>query len=347
MRHRRLCDAAHDDRRAEREGDGVRRAPCTALCAALRATLRAALLGTVIAGLAGAASAQAFPAKPITLIVPFSPGGGADTLARTLQPRLAALWGQPVVVENRPGASGHIGADIVAKAPADGHTLLMASTAAISERNVGKFAPIALVSAEAYVLVVNAAVPARDIRELVALAKARPDSLHFGSSGIGAASHLSGELFKARAGVKLVHVPYKGTGQALTDLLAGHIELMFAPVQTVLPQLSSGKIRALAVTGSKPIDALPGVPTVMASGVPDYQALGWFGLLAPAGTPAALLKRLGDDVNGLLAQSELRRELAAKGADPGKLSAGEFGAFVRTEQQRWTQLIQDAGIVLE
>ena len=299
------------------------------------------------AGTAGPAFAQTFPSKPITIVVPFSPGGGADTLIRTLQPRLAALWGQAVVVDNKPGASGHIGADIVAKAPADGHTLLMASTAAISERNVDRFAPLALVSAEAYVVVVNAGVPAKNIAELVALAKARPDSLHFGSSGIGAASHLSGELFKSRAGVKLVHVPYKGTGQALTDLLAGHIELMFAPVQTVLPQLAAGKIRALAVTGSKPIEALPGVPTVTASGVPGYQALGWFGLLAPAGTPTAVLKRLSDDVGGLLAQPEVRKELVAKGADPGTLSAAEFGLFVRQEQQRWTQLIKDAGIVLE
>ena len=305
------------------------------------------VLAAGAAGTAGPAFAQTFPSKPITIVVPFSPGGGADTLIRTLQPRLAALWGQAVVVDNKPGASGHIGADIVAKAPADGHTLLMASTAAISERNVDRFAPLALVSAEAYVVVVNAGVPAKNIAELVALAKARPDSLHFGSSGIGAASHLSGELFKSRAGVKLVHVPYKGTGQALTDLLAGHIELMFAPVQTVLPQLAAGKIRALAVTGSKPIEALPGVPTVTASGVPGYQALGWFGLLAPAGTPAAVLKRLSDDVGGLLAQPEVRKELVAKGADPGTLSAAEFGLFVRQEQQRWTQLIKDAGIVLE
>ena len=305
------------------------------------------VLAAGAAGTAGPAFAQTFPSKPITIVVPFSPGGGADTLIRTLQPRLAALWGQAVVVDNKPGASGHIGADIVAKAPADGHTLLMASTAAISERNVDRFAPLALVSAEAYVVVVNAGVPAKNIAELVALAKARPDSLHFGSSGIGAASHLSGELFKSRAGVKLVHVPYKGTGQALTDLLAGHIELMFAPVQTVLPQLAAGKIRALAVTGSKPIEALPGVPTVTASGVPGYQALGWFGLLAPAGTPTAVLKRLSDDVGGLLAQPEVRKELVAKGADPGTLSAAEFGLFVRQEQQRWTQLIKDAGIVLE
>jgi tripartite-type tricarboxylate transporter receptor subunit TctC len=276
-------------------------------------------------------------------------------LIRTLQPKLAALWGQPMVVENKPGASGHIGADMVAKAAADGHTLLMGSTAAISEKNVDKLAAAALVSAEAYVIVVHSSLPAKDLRELVAHAKANPGKLHFGSSGLGAASHLSGELFKARAGVNLVHVPYKGTGQALTDLLAGHIQMMFAPVQTVASHLSSptgspaggGKIRALAVTGTKPLEALPGVPTVASAGIADYQAQGWFGLLAPAATPPALLARINDDVNRVLALPDVRKELVSKGADPGNLTAPEFGKFARQELQRWTQLIRDAGIVLE
>ncbi len=298
--------------------------------------------------LAGAgALAQTFPSKTVNIVVPFAPAGGADTLIRILAPRLSALWGQTVVVENKPGASGHIGADMVAKAPADGHSLLMASTAAISERNVDKFAPVALVSAEAYVVVVNAGLPVKNIRELVAHAKAQPGTLHFGSSGIGAASHLSGELFKSKAGVDLVHVPYKGTGQALTDLLAGHIQLMFAPVQTVAPHLLGGKIRALAVTGTQAIEALPGVPTVAASGLADYQAMGWFGLLAPAATPPAVLTRLNEDLNRLLANPEVRRELVAKGAAPGSMGTAEFGSFIRQEQQRWTQLIKAAGIVLE
>jgi tripartite-type tricarboxylate transporter receptor subunit TctC len=297
------------------------------------------------------AAAAAWPTKPVTVIVPFAPGGGADTLIRTLQPKLAALWGQPIVVENKPGASGHIGADMVAKAVADGHTLLMGSTAAVSEKNIDKLAAVALVSAEAYVIVVHSGVPAKDLRELVAYAKANPGKLHFGSSGLGAASHLSGELFKARAGVNLVHVPYKGTGQALTDLLAGHIQMMFAPMQTVASHLGNptggAKIRALAVTGSKALEALPGVPPVAAAGVLDYQAQGWFGLLAPAATPTALLARINDDVNRVLAMPEVRKELVSKGADPGSLSAPEFGRFARQELQRWTQLIKDAGIVLE
>ena len=306
----------------------------------------------VIAALAlaltcGMAAAQSFPSKTVTIIVPFAPGGGADTLIRAIAPRLSASWGQTVVIDNKPGASGHIGADMVAKAPADGHTLLMATTAAISDKNVDKFAPVALVSAEAYVIVVHVGVPVANVRELVAYAKAHPGKLNFGSSGIGAASHLTGELFKARAGVDLVHVPYKGTGQAVGDLLAGHIQLMFAPVQALATHLGGGRIKAIAVTGSAPLEALPGVPTVTSSGVPDYQALGWFGLLAPVATPAATLARLHADVSRVLALPEVRKELLAKGALPGSMSAPEFGAFIRTEQQRWTKLIKDAGIVLE
>lgn len=295
----------------------------------------------------GVAAAQSFPSKTVTIIVPFAPGGGADTLIRAIAPRLSASWGQTVVIDNKPGASGHIGADMVAKAPADGHTLLMATTAAISDKNVDKFAPVALVSAEAYVIVVHAGVPVANVRELVAYAKAHPGKLNFGSSGIGAASHLTGELFKARAGVDLVHVPYKGTGQAVGDLLAGHIQLMFAPVQALATHLGGGRIKAIAVTGSVPLEALPGVPTVMASGVPDYQALGWFGLLAPVATPAPTLARLHADVSRVLALPEVRKELLAKGALAGSMSAPEFGAFIRTEQQRWTKLMKDAGIVLE
>ena len=295
----------------------------------------------------GVAAAQSFPSKTVTIIVPFAPGGGADTLIRAIAPRLSASWGQTVVIDNKPGASGHIGADMVAKAPADGHTLLMATTAAISDKNVDKFAPVALVSAEAYVIVVHAGVPVANVRELVAYAKAHPGKLNFGSSGIGAASHLTGELFKARAGVDLVHVPYKGTGQAVGDLLAGHIQLMFAPVQALATHLGGGRIKAIAVTGSAPLEALPGVPTVTASGVADYQALGWFGLLAPVATPAPTLARLHADVSRVLALPEVRKELLAKGALPGTMSAPEFGAFIRTEQQRWTKLIKDAGIVLE
>jgi tripartite-type tricarboxylate transporter receptor subunit TctC len=223
----------------------------------------------------------------------------------------------------------------------------MASTAAITEKNVGRLAPVALVSAEAYTVVAGAAVPVSNIRELIAYAKANPGKLRFGSSGIGAASHLSGELFKARAGVDMLHVPYKGTGQALTDLLGGQIDLMFAPTQTVIPHIQAGKLKALGVTGDKPLEALPNVPTVTGSGLPGYTALGWFGLLAPASTPAPLVARLHDDIARVLAMPEVRKEFTAKGAEAGSGSAADFGRFMRGELDTWSKLIRDAGIVME
>ena len=307
----------------------------------------AAALAVSLALGAGAASAQGFPAKTVTIVVPFAPAGGADTLARALAPKLSAMWGQNVIVENRAGASGHIGTEQVANAAPDGYTLVMASTAAITEKNLPKLAPVALVSAEAYVVALNGAVPIANVRELIAYAKAHPGALHFGSSGIGAASHLSGELFKAQAHVDMQHVPYKGTGQALTDLLGGQIELMFAPTQTVIPQLSSGRLRAIAVTGTQPLEALPNVPTVASSGLPGYQAQGWFGLLAPKATPPAVIAKLHDDVNKVLAMPEVRKDLLAKGAEPGSGTAAEFGRYIADEQAKWAKLVEDAGIVLE
>jgi tripartite-type tricarboxylate transporter receptor subunit TctC len=312
-----------------------------------RRSIVALLCGGLLPGSIGFASAQAFPSRTVTIVVPFPPAGGADTLARTLAPKLSAMWGQTVVIENRPGASGRIGTEQVANATPDGHTLVMASTAAITEKNLARLAPVALVSAEAYVIVANSAVPINNVRELIAYAKANPGKLRFGSSGIGAASHLSGELFKAQAHVDLQHVPYKGTGQALTDLLGGQIELMFAPTQTVIPQLQSGRLKAIAVTGTKPLDALPSLPTVAASGLPGYQAQGWFGLLAPKATPPALIARLHDDVQKVLAMPDVRKDLVAKGADPGEMSAAEFGRFIADEQAKWAKLVKDAGIVME
>ena len=313
----------------------------------LVALLLAGLLPTATHFAAAQVPAQAFPSRTVTIVVPFPPAGGADTLARTLAPKLSALWEQTVVIENRPGASGRIGTEQVANAAPDGHTLVMASTAAITEKNIARLAPVALVSAEAYVIVVNSAVPINNVRELIAYAKANPGKLRFGSSGIGAASHLAGELFKAQAHIDLQHVPYKGTGQALTDLLGGQIELMFAPTQTVIPQLQSGRLKAIAVTGTKPLDALPSLPTVTASGVPGYQAQGWFGLLAPKATPLAVIARLHDDVAKVLAMPDVRKDLVAKGADPGDMSAAEFGRFIAEEQAKWAKLVKDAGIVME
>jgi tripartite-type tricarboxylate transporter receptor subunit TctC len=278
------------------------------------------------------------------MVVPFPPGGGADALARLAGPKLAELWGQQVIVENKPGASGHIGADLVAQSPADGHTLLMSSTASLTEKNVDQFAPVSLVSASPYVITASMKVEARNVRELIALARANPGRLSFGSSGTGAASHLSAELFKSMAQLDMLHVPYKGTGQALTDLLAGQVDLLFAPSQTVISHVRAGKLKALAVTGLKRSETLPDVPTVAQSGLPGYQTVGWFGLLAPAATPRTLVAKLSADVNGVLSQADVRARMQALGAEPGGNTPEEFARFIREDQAKWGKLMREAGI---
>ena len=293
---------------------------------------------------AAVAFAQAFPAKPVHIIVPFPPGGGADALARLMSPKLGELWGQQVIVENKPGASGHIGAEFVAQSPADGSTLLMSSTASLTEKNVSQFAPVSLVSASPYIVTLSNKVKAENVKDLIASAKANPGKLTFGSSGTGAASHLCAELFKSMAQVDMLHVPYKGTGQALADLLAGQIDVMFAPSQTVLPHVKAGKLKALAVTGAKRSETLPELPTVSESGLPGYQAVGWFGVLAPAATPKPVVEKLSADVNRVLADAEVRQRMHALGADPSGNTPDEFARFIREDQAKWAKLMREAGI---
>src|SRR5258706_1502549 len=275
-----------------------------------------AFAGLALLFFAVGAFSQEFPSKPVHIVVPFPPGGGADTLARIMEPKLAGIWAQPIVVENRPGASGHIGADFVAKSVPDGHTVLMITSASLTEKNVNQFAPVSLVSASAYVVTANPGVAAADIREVIALAKANPGKLSFASSGTGAASHLSAELFKAMAGVDLLHVPYKGTGQALTDLLAGHVNLMFAPAQTVMQYVRAGKLKALAVTGPKRSETLPDLPTVGESGLPGYQGVGWFGFLPASATPRGTGAKVSLEANPGLPMSDGREKMLGLGADP-------------------------------
>lgn len=293
------------------------------------------------------ADAQPFPSRMVTIVVPFTPAGGADGLVRILVPRLNVLWGQSVIVDYKPGASGQIGADFVARTNPDGYTLLMATTAVINDKNVSKFTGVSLVSAEPYVLTVHPSLPVNNAAELIAFGKANPRKLSFGSSGIGAASHLSAELFKARAGIDMLHVPYKGTGPAMNDLLANHIQLMFAPTQTAMPQIQSGRVKAIGVTGTKPVDALPSVPPITSSGLAGYEAVGWFGLLAHASTPPELVKKLHDDIQRVMAMPEVRKAMHDKGAEPGNLSPSEFSQFVRQEQEKWAKLIKDANILIE
>ncbi len=294
-----------------------------------------------------AVSAQPFPAKPVRIIVPFPPGGGADSLARIMQPALTKMWGQPVIIENKPGASGHIGADFVAASEPDGYTLLMSSTASLTEKNVASFAPVTLVSASPYVIVANAKVPARNVKELIDYAKKNPGKLSFGSSGTGAASHLSAELFKSLAGIDMLHVPYKGTGQAVTDLLAGQIDLMFAPTQTVMPHVHAGRLKAFAVTSAKRFSILPDLPTVAEAGLPGYEAVGWFGLLAPAKTPAAIVEKLSADANKVLAEHDVKQQMLVAGTEPSGDTPAEFAGFIHADQSKWSRLMRERGITPE
>jgi tripartite-type tricarboxylate transporter receptor subunit TctC len=295
---------------------------------------------------AAAVSAQEFPARPVRIIVPFPAGGGADALARIMAPYLNRIWGEPVIVENKPGASGQIGAELVANAPADGYTLMMSSTASLTDKNVGRFAPVTLVSASPYVIVVNPRIPARNVPELIAYAKANPGRLTFGSSGPGAASHLSAELFKSLAGVDMLHVPYKGTGQAVTDLLAGQIDVMFAPAQTVMQHVQAGRLKALAVTSARRSAMMPELPAA-AEALPGYEAIGWFGLLAPAATPKPLVAKISADANRVLADPEVKQKTIALGAETSGDAPEQFAKFIREDQAKWSKLMRDKGIAPE
>jgi tripartite-type tricarboxylate transporter receptor subunit TctC len=282
--------------------------------------------------------------RPVRIVVPFPPGGGADALARLMAPKLMEMWKQQVIVENKPGASGHIGADFVAQSAPDGYTLLMSSTASLTEKNVHRFAPVTLVSASPYVLTLSAKTNLSNVEELIAYARNNPGKLTFGSSGTGAASHLSAELLKSMAKVDLLHVPYKGTGQAVTDLLAGQIDLLFAPAQSVIQHVKAGKLKALATTGAKRSETLPELPTVAESGLPGYEAVGWFGLLAPAATPRPVVDRLSADANLVLTDKEVRSRMQALGADPASNTPEEFSRFIRNDQAKWSKLMHEAGI---
>lgn len=294
-----------------------------------------------------ASAGDVYPSKSIKVIVPFPPGGGADTLIRLIAPSVGELWKQSIVIENRPGASGFIGADLVAQSPADGYTLLMGSTAAVTEKNIAQFSPVALVSASPYVVTINPSLNISSIKALITYAKSNPGKIRYGSSGPGSASHLAGELFASMAGVTLLHVPYKGTGQALTDLLAGHIDLMFAPAQTVMPQIESGKLLALAQTGAKRSEALPNIPTVAEAGLPGYSAVGWFGLFAPANTPKPVLQKINQTVMFVLGQDKIRKAMLERGSDPASGSAEEFAAFLRLDQSKWAKLIKENKVAVQ
>ena len=308
----------------------------------------AAMLGIfAIAAIPGLASAQEYPQKSIRVVVPFPPGGGTDVLARILGEKLAASLGQAWVVENRPGAAGLVGAELVAKAPPDGYTLLMTALGGIVPETIDSFAPVILVAAPPNVVVVHPDVKANSVRDLIALAKSQPAKLNYGSSGAGSLSHLSGELLKSSAKVDIVHVPYKGMGQVLGDLVGGHVQFALAPLAAVGPHIKGGKVRAIGVTSATRYPPLPDVPTIAESGVPGYEAINWFGLLAPAGVDKAIVQKLNAEVNRVLQLPDVKEKLVNIGNDPVGGSAEEFGRYIRADTAKWARVMKEAGIKVQ
>jgi tripartite-type tricarboxylate transporter receptor subunit TctC len=305
------------------------------------------LLSLVVLLASGIALGQPFPTHAVRIIVPYPPGGGTDVLTRLVGRHLGDTLGQPVVVENRPGGNAQIGMDAVAKAPADGHTLLAIAAGPLNDENLPLFAPIALFSAPSYILVVHPSIKASSVSELVALARAEPGKLAYGSTGGGAASHLATELFKAMTATDVLHVPYKGIGNAMNDLLGGQVQLMIAPAQAVIAHVRSGKLRALATTGATRSPAAPDLPTMAEAGVKGYEATGWFGLMARAGTPAPVISRLNRSVNDILVRPQVKERLLELGAEPAQLSPEGFLEFVRKDNAKWARLIKERGIVIE
>ena len=311
------------------------------------------LLPLILLGLAGAASAQAYPDRPVRVVNGFAAGGGSDILLRTLLPKWSELLGQSIVVDYRTGAGGNVAMEAVAKAPADGYTLLMGSPGLATNSSLygnltfdplRDFAPVSLVGTVPNVLVVHPALNASSVRELIALAKSQPGKLNYASPGTGTSLHLAAELFKLSAGVDVVHVPYKGGGQAQTDVVAGQVQVMFNVLPSALPLIKSGRLKALAVTSRNRSEALPEVPTMIEAGVADYTAVTWNGIVAPAGTPPAVIKRLNDTLVATVRAPETREQFVRIGQEQAWSTPEEFAAFIRDETAKWRRVIQAAGI---
>jgi tripartite-type tricarboxylate transporter receptor subunit TctC len=319
--------------------------------------MRAArVTAAILAGIAaGPVAAQNYPVKPVRIVVPFAPGGSNDIVARVIGQKLTETWGQQVIVENRPGGGTVIGTDVVAKSAPDGYTLLMVSPSHSTNPTLVKklpfdtlrdLAPVILVAHSSNVLLAHPSLPARSVKELIALAKARPDQITFGSGGNGTSTHLSGELLAQRAGVRMVHVPYKGAAPALLALVGGQVTWIFSNAIPSVPHLRSGRLRALGVTGAQRNPVLPDVPTLAAT-LPGFEVYSWYGVAAQGATPKDLVARLNRDIARVLESSDMRSRIAAEGAEVKGGSPEEFAAFLRAEIEKWAKVIKAAGIKLE
>ena len=315
-----------------------------------------ALVSVLLLFACGAAAAQSFPAKPVRIIVAFPPGGGTDIVARTMGPRLTEIWGQPVVVENRAGASGVIGTEVAARSAPDGYTLFMGTLGNFTANQylypkmpvdpLRDFAPLTQVVAVHFVMIAHPSLPAKSVKELIALAKARPGQINYSSSGAGGAPHLGVELFKSMTGVNLVHIPYKGSGPSFVDLLAGQVTLTCDSLLQSLPYIKAGRLRALGVLGSKRTALLPDVPTVGET-VRGYDLTNWFGLAAPAATPRELVNRIYGDLSKVMQQTDFRERISKMGADVVGSTPDQFGAFMKSESAKWGKVIREANIKAE
>jgi tripartite-type tricarboxylate transporter receptor subunit TctC len=319
----------------------------------MKRILKTLLLGCAALALAGAVNAQQWPQKTIKIIIPYPPGGTSDILARALGPGLTATLGQPVIVENKPGATGNIGADLVAKSPPDGYTVLLADIGSLAIAPsvvttlpfdpVRDFAPVVMVAYSPHLLVVHPSVPARDAKELIALSRAKPDSMNFAVSGIGGANHLAGIDFAQRAGIKWTYIPYKGGSQALTDMVGGQAQVMFNGMLATYPFVRDGKLKALAISSAKRFAAAPDIPTVAESGMPGFETGSWQGIVAPAGTPPDVVRKLHATVTSILATPEMKERLDKAGAEVRAMSPEQFGAFIRSEKERWAKVVKESG----
>ena len=307
----------------------------------------------VVACAAATAFAQQYPNRAVRWVVPVAPGGSPDVLARALAPRLSELLGQPVVVDNRAGGNAMIGAELVARAPADGYTLLLATgqhtvTPGLVKKMpydiIGDFAPIALIMQASQLLTVHPAVPAKSVRELIAVAHSKPGRLNYGSGGLGSAAYMSGELFKSMAKVEMAHISYKGAGPALIDLLGGHLDLMFPAILSSAPYHKAGRLRGLGVTSARRHPSLPEIPTIAEAALPGYQAGSWYGILAPAGTPRDIVIRLNAAVVKLVNASDIREALIAQGGDPETGTPEELARLMKEEIARSAQIVRAAGV---